>query len=155
MSDSFWDGLFDGGDGPWRDDPEGAGGVLLDVIAAVDHLRRGQRHGLTFWDALEEAVRWWAAENESAIAGVIDPEAAALAWGVRDPLSSALVRLVEDADASGLTVEVAVQQALRRWAETMASQFNDGHPWPHPTARRPFPAVPVDFDLVDHKDDEP
>lgn len=37
---------------------EEAGTWLLDLVAAVDHLRRGIRPGITVWDAIEEALRW-------------------------------------------------------------------------------------------------
>jgi hypothetical protein len=40
-------------------------GVWLDVVAAVDHLSVTDRLGLTVWDAVEEAIRWWTADRLS------------------------------------------------------------------------------------------
>ena len=36
------------------------GNWLLDLVSAVDHLRRGYRPGFTVWDALAEAIDWFA-----------------------------------------------------------------------------------------------
>ena len=35
------------------------GGVLLDLVAATDYLAATHRLGLTVWEAVEEALRWW------------------------------------------------------------------------------------------------
>jgi hypothetical protein len=114
---------------------------LLDLVAAVDFLRRGDRHGLTVWDALEEAGRWWVAERVSLIEGVPDPDIADLAWGDPDPLRSAIRRLLAaSALDTDVTIDVALQQAVRRWITTMAERYNDNQPWPHPAARKAFPA---------------
>lgn len=68
---SDWTDYFDTtDDGPLGDDTAEGGACLLDLVAAVDFLRRGDRNGLTVWDALEEAIRWWTAERVSAIEGV-------------------------------------------------------------------------------------
>ena len=113
---------------------------LLDVVAAIDHLTRGHRHGITVWDALEEAIRWWIAEQLSAADGVADPELADLPWDAPDPLRATLQRLLNMApDSSPPDVSNAMHQAVRRWTQTMASLYNDGHAWPHPMARRAFP----------------
>jgi hypothetical protein len=43
-------------------EPLDEGGTwLLDLVSAVDHLRRGYRPGFTVWDALAEAIEWAAA----------------------------------------------------------------------------------------------
>jgi hypothetical protein len=113
---------------------------LLDLASAVDFLRRGDRHGLTVWDALEEAVRWWVAERVSLIDGIPDPDIAELAWGDPDPLRSALRRLLAaSAIDDSLPIDVTLQQAVRRWVMTMADRYNDDQPWPHPVERRSFP----------------
>ena len=40
-------------------EPLDEGGTwLLDLVSAVDHLRRGYRPGFTVWDALAEAIDW-------------------------------------------------------------------------------------------------
>ncbi len=128
-------------DGPMSEDLTEGGSHLLDLVAAVDFLRRGDRHGLTVWDALEEALRWWTAERASAVAGVSDPEFADLVWGDPDPLRSSMAHLLGATDT--VATDVAIQQAVRRWATTMSSLYNDGVPWPDPVSRRPFPPLAV------------
>ena len=40
-------------------EPLDEGGTwLLDLVSAVDHLRRGYRPGFTVWDALAVAIEW-------------------------------------------------------------------------------------------------
>ena len=40
-------------------EPLDEGGTwLLDLVSAVDHLRRGYRPGFTVWDALADAIEW-------------------------------------------------------------------------------------------------
>jgi hypothetical protein len=107
------------------DDDEGealaeGGTWLLDLVAAVDHLRRGACPGLTVWDAIGEATRWTVEEPARAPA-----EADAVV------IHAALV----DAVASSEVLQVAI----RRWVVAMAERYNDGHHWPHPAARRSFP----------------
>lgn len=99
---------------------------LLDLVAAVDFLRRGHRPGLTVWDALEEAVR-------TSTGPAIDDDAM---WDRADPLGDSLHRLL---DTTSGPVAPALQAALRRWITAMADRFNNGHHWPHPTPRRGFP----------------
>jgi len=113
---------------------------LLDLVSAVEFLRRGDRHGLTVWDALEEAIRWWVAERVSLIDGVPDPDIADLAWGDPDPLRTAVRRLLAASTIDDLiTIDLALQQAVRRWVTTMAERYNDDQRWPHPVARGSFP----------------
>ncbi|MGH9228318.1 MAG: hypothetical protein ACRD07_06210 [Acidimicrobiales bacterium] len=98
---------------------------LLDLVAAVDHLRRGYRPGLTVWDALEEALRW------TLPAGDDDEDLC----DRPDPLADRLRGFLE---TSGPTAE-RLQTALRRWVSAMADRHNSGHHWPHPAPRRGFP----------------
>jgi hypothetical protein len=103
------------------------GAWLLDLVAAVDHLRRGHRPDLTVWDALEEALRW----------SHPDPGDSDSLWDRPDPLSGTLYTfLITRTDRP---VAVELQAALRRWVTVMGERYNDGHHWPHPTARRGFP----------------
>lgn len=95
---------------------------LLGLVAAVDHLRRGIRPGITVWDALGESLRWLLAETDSAPAS---PDAVAAA--------------IVDAIAASAEAPISIQTAIRRWVLTMADRYNDGHHWPHPAARRAFP----------------
>lgn len=92
---------------------------LLDLVAAVDHLRRGVRPGLTVWDALEEALRTG------------EP-----AWNDPDPLRSTLAGFLARTTGS---VDLELQGAVRRWVLAGADRYNDGHHWPHPVPRRGFP----------------
>ena len=101
------------------DDPADGGTWLLDLVAAVDHLRRGLRPGLTVWDAIEEAVR--SAEPD---------------WDDPDPLRTTLTDLLSRTVGPA---DLELQAGVRRWALAMAECFNDGHHWPHPAPRRGFP----------------
>ena len=95
---------------------------LLDLVAAVDYLRRGIRPGITVWDALDESLRWLLAD--------VDPTAS-------EP--DAVVLAIVDAMAVDVEAPISIQTAIRRWVLTMADRYNDGHHWPHPVSRRPFP----------------
>lgn len=112
------------------DSTEDASTWLLDLVAAVDHLRRGLRPGLTVWDAMEEAVRTG------------EPD-----WNDTDPLRSALTDLL--GRASG-PVGLELQAAIRRWVLAAADRYNDGHHWPHPTSRRGFPPPVLDAATIVH-----
>lgn len=96
---------------------------LLDLVAAVDYLRRGIRPGITVWDALGESLRWLLAES--------DPE---------HDTPVALAAAIVDAMAADVEAPISIQTAIRRWVLTMADRYNDGHQWPHPAARRGFPS---------------
>jgi len=106
------------------DDPADGATWLLDLIAAVDHLRRGLRPGLTVWDALEEALR------------ADEPD-----WDDADPMRTTLHAFL--ASTSG-PADLELQACIRRWVLATAERFNDGHHWPHPAARRGFPAPSID-----------
>jgi hypothetical protein len=95
---------------------------LLDLVAAVDYLRRGIRPDITVWDALGESLRWLLAETD------------------RSPDSPDLIAVaIVDAMAANPGAPISIQTAIRRWVLTMADRYNDGHHWPHPEARRGFP----------------
>ena len=51
---------------------------LCDLVAAVDHLRRGLRPGITVWDAIEEALRWHTPTTD-------ESDGTEPAWGGPDP----------------------------------------------------------------------
>lgn len=108
------------------DSPADAATWLLDLVAAVDYLRRGVRPGLTVWDAIEEALR----DGE--------PQ-----WDDPDPFRTALTELL---DRTTGPVDVQLQSAIRRWVRAAGDRFNGGHHWPHPTSRRGFP--PPIFDAA-------
>jgi hypothetical protein len=99
-------------------EPLDEGGTwLLDLVSAVDHLRRGYRPGFTVWDALAEAIDW---------ANVVE---------VAGPSSA----------AAGPSLNEGMHRAVRNWVRVMAGRYNAGHHWPHPQSRRTFPpALMVD-----------
>lgn len=103
--------------------PEDGGTWLLDLVAAVDHLRRGLRPGLTVWDAIDEALR------------LGEPD-----WDAPDPLRGTLTRLL---DRTAGPLDVEIQAAVRRWVLAAADRYNNGHHWPHPVPRRGFPPPTV------------
>jgi hypothetical protein len=104
-------------------EPLDEGGTwLLDLVSAVDHLRRGYRPGFTVWDALAEAIEWAAATTAED--------------GPRPQDSgSALVSLCADHEA--------LQRSVRAWVLVMGDRYNAGHHWPHPTPRRQYPPARV------------
>lgn len=117
---------------PTVDDPADGATWLLDLIAAVDHLRRGYRPDITVWHALTEAIDWYLDDEHADTHGVETPG---------DALGDALRRIAEPADTR---TTARLQAALRRWVTTMANRYNDGHHWPHPAARRNFPPPIID-----------
>lgn len=118
-------------------EPLADGGTwLLDLIAAVDHLRRGFRPDLTVWDALAEALVWELDERADRAAGTASG---------RDPLCAALAILVEP---SATPTAVRLQTAIRKWTSAMADRYNNGHHWPHPACRRGFPPPMIQVESV-------
>jgi hypothetical protein len=106
--------LFAPDSGTNGSEPLDEGGTwLLDLVSAVDHLRRGYRPGFTVWDALTEAIDWAAATT------------------------------AEDGALRVLMVQPAAHQALQRavrvWVLLMSDRYNGSHHWPHPESRRSFP----------------
>ncbi len=124
---------------PWADIERGeapgdGGSGLLDLVAAVDYLRRGIRPEFNVWDAVEEALRWWTTEQQSRDTGAPNPDDV---WQSNDPLLETLRRVVHVLDEqTDHGVDEVLQQAIRHWSTTMAERFNDGHHWPHPAPRR-------------------
>ena len=122
------------------DDPGEATDRLLEVIAAVDFLRRGDQRDLTLWAAIEEALRWWIAERTALLDGHTEPVMPPPRIGDDDPLRATLTQLLAvTGQDEPVHISVALQQALRRWTTSAADRYNDGHPWPDPPARRGFP----------------
>jgi hypothetical protein len=122
---------------------EEGGTWLLDLVAAVDHLRRGIRPGITVWDAIEEAIRWHTPGPDTDQSDGIEP-----AWGDPDPLRGTLIRFLGCDMNSGPTA-VGAQTAVRHWVLTTAARYNDGRHWPHPAPRRSFPPPMLATDLLD------
>ena len=127
-------------DGPYEDESADAADRMLEVIAAVDFLRRGDRRNLTLWGAIEEALRWWIDERLNLVEGVQDSEINGMRLGDPDPLCGTLTRFVAAAGVDEpVHVSVALQQALRRWGVTMSTIHTNGEPWPYPIPRKSFP----------------
>lgn len=120
------------------DEDLAAGGThLLDLVSAVDFLRRGDRPGLTVWDALDEALRWWASGRIGLTEGAPDSDVVQGGWGDPDPLRTSLRTLLAvSALGNEISVDLALQQAVRRWCAALAVFHNDRDPWPHPLSRR-------------------
>lgn len=112
---------------------------LLDVVASVDHLRRGVRPGITVWDAVEEALRWHTPSAEGQ-----QPDEPG--WGDPDPLRTTLIRFLQHTTRPA---SAEAQVAVRHWITAMAARYNDGHHWPHPTPRRSFPPTLLASELLD------
>jgi hypothetical protein len=68
--------------------------VWLEVAAAVDYLTDTHRPGLSVWDALDEAIRWWTAELVDPRGGFPARRAAELPSADPDPLRSSLEALL-------------------------------------------------------------
>ena len=71
------------------------GGVLLDVVAATDYLSATHRLGLTIWEAVEEALRWWTTDRLTLPGDLPDGDLSDLPWGDDpDPLRTGVERLL-------------------------------------------------------------
>lgn len=101
----------------------------LEVVPAVEYLDATHRPGLTVWDALAEAVRWWVEEASSP--EQLGHEARTLPWHDPDPLRSALESLLRVASPAGTlhghALPAVLDSALRGWLDAMATAFNDDH----------------------------
>lgn len=99
----------------------------LEVAAAVEYLDATHRPGLTVWDALAEAVRWWVEEARSP--EHFGHDARNLPWHDPDPLRSALESLLTVAGPAGsldgADLRDVMDGALCNWLDVMASTFND------------------------------
>lgn len=105
---------------PNREALEDAGGLLLQLVAAVDYFGRGPRAGFTVWDAIEEALRWHIKIDS--------------AWADPDPLLRA-IRMSFPGDGP-VTAADTFNAAIRRWVDAAATAFNDSFPWELSTARK-------------------
>jgi hypothetical protein len=111
----------------WQDDRR----VWLEVVAAVDYLTDSHRPGLTVWDALDEAIRWWTAELVDPRDGFPGRRSVELPWSDPDPLRSsieALLTVVPAAESLGAgTLGDVLAGAMAAWLVVMAEDFNEGH----------------------------
>lgn len=123
---SDWSALLDpDADAPLVEDLATGGSCLLDFVAAVDFLRRGDRIDFTVWDALAEALRWWTTERVHTIEGAPDPELGDVPKSHREALDQSLSRLLAAIQLHpALTADVAIQQAVRRWTATNSNRHD-------------------------------
>ena len=105
--------------------------VWLEVAAAVDYLSQTHRPGLDVWDALDEAIRWWAPDDADGIDGFPSRRRFALPWNDPDPLRSGIERLLVTVGPAGTpggsTIAEVFAAAIGQWAAEMAASYNDGH----------------------------
>lgn len=92
---------------------EDAGGLLLQLVAAVDYFGRGPRPGFTVWDAIEEALRWHTNIDQD--------------WTVLDPLLRA-IRLTFPGGGTATAADT-FNAAIRRWVKATANAYNESFPW--------------------------
>ena len=85
---------------------EGERTVWLEIVGAVDYLSVTHRFGLSVWDALEEALRWWITDRFDQ-----GTEPAPLPWDDPDPLRSTLERVVGSVAAVG-TLDTALRRPM-------------------------------------------
>lgn len=125
-------------------------GVLLDVVAATDYLSSTHRLGLTIWEAVEEALRWWTVDHLTLPGELPNEEFSELPWDDDpDPLRSVVERLLACTSGAGgpdgLELGVILTAALDSWARRMADQYNDGHRFAHPAPRHSWPSPLYDL----------
>ena len=109
---------------PHGSEPLDEGGTwLLNLVSAVDHLRRGYRPGFTVWDALAEATEWAA------------PTTAEDGLRPRDFGGMLTARPAN---------HEALQRAVRVWVLVRGDRYHAGDPWPHPVPRTGFPPARVE-----------
>ena len=87
------------------------GTLLLEVVAAVDYLRRGVFPGLTVWDAFEQALRWHANVD----ADFDNP----------DPLRRAIGLALDPSRFD--TAATTFSNAVRNWLTATSSVYNESH----------------------------
>lgn len=122
-----------------------SGGVLLDLVAAVDFLSSTHRLGLTVWEAIEEALRWWAADRLASPGELVDEAFSELPWDDDpDPLRTGVERLLACTSGAGapggLDFGVIVSSAIEVWVRRMADLYNAGHRFAHPAPRHGWPS---------------
>jgi hypothetical protein len=115
-------------DRPHSEDLDDGTYWILQLVAAVDFLRRGDRHAFTVWDAFEEALTWWTAAHQEPIPEATDSDDETC-------LQTAITRFLRLADQLDVDASEGVQQAVRHWVETIGQLYNYGRRWPHPVAR--------------------
>ena len=113
--------------------------VWLEALAAVDYLAETHRPGLTLWDALDEAIRWWTAELLDPRDGFPSRRAVDLPWTDPDPLRSSIEALLTAVPAAesarGIALGDVFTSAMAAWLRVTSEDFNDGHQFSRPLSR--------------------
>jgi hypothetical protein len=130
-----------------------AGGVLLEVVAAADYLSSTHRLGLSVWEAVEEALRWWTTDGVTLPGELPEVDFSELPWlADPDPLRTAVERLLACTAGAGgpdgVELGVVVTAALDGWVRRMATDFNNGHRFAHPAPRHGWPSPLYDSGAI-------
>lgn len=125
----------------WRHHSE----VWLQILGAVEFLAQHHRPGISVWDAVEEAGRWWIADRRSPPEDHGAPVATELPWDDPDPFRTILDGLLTSVPSVGLpggvTVNDTLSAALNVWLGYMSNTYNDGLPFAHPEPSSGWPSV--------------
>ena len=119
--------------------------VWLQVLGAVGFLSEHHRPGISVWDAVEEAGRWWIADRLNPPEDHGAPVTTELPWDDPDPLRTVLESLLASVPSVGLSGGVAVADALtaalRVWLGYMSNTYNDGLMFAQLTPPSGWPSV--------------
>ncbi len=118
--------------------------VWLQVLGAVEFLAEHHRPGVSVWDVVEEAGRWWIADRLNPPEDHDAPVTTELPWDDPDPLRTVLEGLLASVPPVGLpggvTVADALLAALDVWLGYMSNTYNDGAAFAHPGPSRGWPS---------------
>lgn len=92
-------------------------GVWLDLVAATDYLSATHRLGMTIWEAVEEAIRWWTTDRLTLPGELPDGAFTELPWGDDpDPLRTSVERLLAStSEAAAPTAWSSGRSSPPRW----------------------------------------
>ena len=128
-------------DDDWRHHSE----VWLQVLGAVEFLAQHHRPGISVWDAVEEAGRWWIADRLNPPEDHDAPVTTELPWDDPDPLRTLLEGMLAAIPSLGLPGGVMVADALTSaldvWLGYMSNTYNDGAVFARLVPRHGWPSV--------------
>jgi hypothetical protein len=117
----------------------------FDVVAAVDYLSATHGLGLTVWQAVEEAIRWWSVDYDAPTDNLPDAAFAELPWDDPDPLRSTLERLLDVVAPLGVgdghDIAAVLSSAFTVWSERMAILYNNRHGFANLSSAGGWPTV--------------
>ena len=118
--------------------------VWIQVLGAVEFLAQHHRPGISVWDAVEEAGRWWIADCLNPPEDHVTPVTTELPWDDPDPLRTVFDGLLGSVPSIGLPGGVMVADALTAaldvWLGYMSNTYNDGAAFAHPEPSRGWPS---------------